>query len=74
MVIHWPTGRGPLVNNSPARMATSAASSEEDQATVAELAVAMVLVIAAMPGAEVEPQIAAEAGSEIVLPVAVRLA
>src|SRR5262249_50053366 len=55
-------------------MASPAVSSEEEQATVAELAIAMSLVIAAMPGTEVGAQIATEVRLESVLPVAVKLA
>ena len=39
-VIHWPIVKGPLVNNSTVRAEISAASTGEQQATVAELAVA----------------------------------
>jgi hypothetical protein len=62
VVIHSPIGRGPPVNNSPGRTAIAAALIEEQKATVAELAVAM--VTAAMRGTEVEPRIAAEALEE----------
>lgn len=62
MVVHLPIGRGAPVNNSPGRMAIAAALIEEQKATVAELAVAM--LTAAMQGTEVEPQIAAEARVE----------
>ena len=56
-VIHWPIVKGPPVKNSIAERAISVAPTEEQQATVVELAVVMQLVIAAVHGIEVEGQV-----------------
>ena len=53
-VIHWPIVKGPPVKNSIAEMPIPVAPTEEQQATVVELAVVMKVVIAAVHGIEVE--------------------
>jgi len=60
VVIHSPIGRGPLVDNSIGRTAISAAPTGRQQATVAGLAVAA-MVIAGSQGIGVGAQIAEEA-------------
>ena len=59
-MIHWPIVRGPLVNNSTVRAEISAASTGEQQATVAEPAVATASVIVAEARLESVLQVAAE--------------
>ena len=56
-VIHWPIVKGPPAKNSIGERAISVAPTEEQQATVVELAVVMELVIAAVHGIEVEGQV-----------------